>query len=59
MDADEFAEVFNAGIRDMKVGTVPAGNDLVLICDVTRSRISNIKALLLLGANEGKLAVLT
>jgi ATP-dependent helicase/nuclease subunit B len=59
MDAEEFAEVFNAGIRDMKVGTVPAGNDLVLICDVTRSRISNIKALLLLGANEGKLAVLT
>ena len=49
----EFGEVLDTGLTEVKVGLIPPGVDEVVIGDTERTRLKDIRALFLLGANEG------
>ncbi len=53
MSPSEFAEIFESGINDLKVGVIPPTVDCVHVCDIDRSRIIETKALIVTGANDG------
>ncbi len=50
---DEFMEIFEAGISEIRIGTIPQHVDQVVIGDIQRSRLGNIKALFFIGVNDG------
>lgn len=52
---EEYQEIFQAGISGLKMGIIPAGIDNVIIGDIERTRLPNIKALFVVGVNEGTL----
>ena len=52
---NEFREIIEAGLMEAKVGLVPGEKDQLIIGDIERTRVSHIRALFLLGANESKL----
>ncbi|HEY8418429.1 MAG TPA: helicase-exonuclease AddAB subunit AddB [Limnochordales bacterium] len=49
----EFRQVVEAGLESLRIGLVPPGLDQVLVGSVERSRQPDIKAALVLGANDG------
>ncbi|MDO4789312.1 MAG: PD-(D/E)XK nuclease family protein [Johnsonella sp.] len=51
----EISDLINAGIEQIGVGIIPAKTDRVMIGDLKRSRLDEIKALFMIGANEGVL----
>ena len=51
----DFARVLEAGISAVSLGLVPPSLDQVIVGDLRRSRLPQVKALLLLGANENAL----
>lgn len=53
MGLSEYAELLDAGLSEMKVGMIPAGTDQVLVGDMERSRLKDIKVLFFAGVNEG------
>lgn len=53
MTVKDFATIFEAGITDVDVGIIPFGIDCVTVGDIKRSRLPDIKALFVLGVNEG------
>ena len=55
MTAAEFRGLIEAGLSEAKVGLVPHGSDMITVGDIERTRLSHVKALFLLGANENKL----
>ena len=48
----EYCELLDAGLEEAKVGVIPPSLDQVVIGDVERTRIRNIRALFFLGAND-------
>lgn len=50
---NEFAEILDAGFGEIKVGAIPAVVDRVLVGDITRTRLDQIKVLFFVGVNEG------
>lgn len=48
----EYCELLDAGLEEAKVGVIPPSLDQVMIGDVQRSRLKNVKALFFLGAND-------
>lgn len=50
----EYRELVETGLREAKVGLIPAGAEQILIGDMERTRLKEIKALFFLGVNEGK-----
>ena len=50
---EDYSQILNAAFDTTKVGTIPAGNDYVLLGDVQRTRFENIKTLFFIGVNEG------
>ncbi len=50
---EEFAEVLEAGFRELKIGYIPPENDAITVGDVKRSRLNGIRHLFLIGINEG------
>ncbi|KOP81684.1 helicase-exonuclease AddAB subunit AddB [Cytobacillus solani] len=50
-----FAEVLDAGMESMRFTLVPPAMDQVMVADLERSRLSNIKAAFVIGLNEGVL----
>lgn len=50
---DEYSQILNAAFDTTKIGTIPAGNDYVLVGDVQRSRFEKIKTLFFIGLNDG------
>lgn len=50
----EYRELVETGLREAKVGLIPAGSEQVVIGDMERSRLKEIKALFFLGVNDGK-----
>ena len=59
MSADEFAKILDAGFEEIKVGIIPPSIDCVTVGDVERTRLEHVKALFVLGVNEGILPRLT
>lgn len=53
MELAEYAELLDAGLSEMKVGLIPAGTDQVVVGDMERSRLKDIKVLFFAGVNEG------
>ena len=49
----EYVELMETGLRECKVGIVPPSTDCVVIGDITRTRLSDIDVLYLVGVNEG------
>lgn len=53
MGQKEYAEILDAGFAEIKVGLIPAVVDRVVVGDITRTRLSHIKALFFAGVNDG------
>lgn len=49
----EYSELLDAGLEEARVGVIPPSIDEVTVGDIERTRLKNIRALLLLGANDG------
>ncbi|MCR5791811.1 MAG: exodeoxyribonuclease V subunit gamma [Lachnospiraceae bacterium] len=51
----EYQELLGVGIREIRVGLIPASLDQLVVGDMQRTRLNNIKAMFVLGANEGQI----
>ncbi len=52
MDLEEFHDVYAAGLSAASIGVIPPANDSVIVGDIERTRLSNIKVLFCLGATD-------
>ena len=50
---EEFYRILEAGLSEIQVGTVPRNVDRVVAGDVERTRLTGVKALFFIGANDG------
>lgn len=55
MSTEEFSELLDAGFSEVKVGVIPPGSDRVVVGDMERTRLKDVKVLFLLGVNEGNI----
>lgn len=53
LSVKEFREILETGFSEAKVGLVPPGRDQVVVGDIERTRLQDIKVLFFLGVNEG------
>lgn len=53
MPLDEYAKILDAGFEAAKVGVIPSGYDRVMVGDIERSRLDQVKVLFLVGVNDG------
>lgn len=53
LSTEEFADILKAGLSELSAGVLPQGVDQVLVGDIERSRLSEIKVLFLAGVNDG------
>lgn len=51
----DYISVIDEGIKEIKIGIIPPSLDALTVGDLTRTRLDNIKALFLIGANDGKI----
>ena len=51
----EFLEILQAGFGEIEVGTLPQNVDRVLVGDMERTRLKQVKALFLVGVNDGNI----
>ncbi|MGN0317473.1 MAG: PD-(D/E)XK nuclease family protein [Lachnospira sp.] len=49
----EFAKVLDSGFDEIKIGLIPQTNDCVVIGDMERTRLDNIRILFFVGVNDG------
>ncbi len=52
MDLQEFKDIFSAGLSAAAIGVIPPANDSVIVGDIERTRLSNIKVLFCIGASD-------
>lgn len=50
---EEYAKILDAGYESAKVGIIPPGYDRVLFGDMERTRLDSVKALFVVGVNDG------
>ena len=55
MDLDEFIKILDSGIEELTIRTIPKGMDRVIVGDIERTRVGEVKVLFLLGANDGNI----
>lgn len=53
LDIQEFEDLLNTGFSEMEVGFIPPGVDQIVVGDIERTRLKDIKALLFIGVNDG------
>ena len=51
---DKYAKILKMGLAQSDLGIIPASQDQVIVGDVDRSRSHKVKALFLIGLNDGK-----
>ncbi len=49
----EYSDILEAGFSSANVGTIPSDRDLVIIGDIERTRLEDIKYLYFIGLNDG------
>lgn len=49
---DEYLKLLDAGLEEARVGVIPPGIDQVVVGDIQRTRLKDIKALIFVGAND-------
>lgn len=49
---DEYCRLLDAGLEEARVGVIPPGVDQVVVGDIERTRLKDIKALVFVGAND-------
>ena len=52
-DMKNYSQILDAGFGEIKVGVIPATIDQVMVGDITRSRLEDVKVLFFVGVNEG------
>ncbi len=52
---EEFSDLLDAGFSEVKVGVIPPGSDRVVVGDMERTKLKDVKVIFLLGANEGNI----
>lgn len=52
MHIQEFKDIFSAGLSAASIGVIPPANDSVIVGDIERTRLSNIKVLFCIGASD-------
>lgn len=52
VDLGEFQDIYEAGLSAASIGVIPPANDSVILGDIERTRLSNIKVLFCLGASD-------
>ena len=55
MTVSEFSKIVDAGLGEGKLAIVPPTIDTVTVGDIERTRLANLKAVFVVGANEGVL----
>lgn len=55
MDLKEFADILDSGLAEISVGTIPQNVDRVLVGDIERTRLKQVKALFFVGVNDGNI----
>lgn len=53
LSPSDFSDVLEAGFSAAKVGSIPQGNDCVILGDIERTRLDGVKILFFLGVNDG------
>lgn len=49
----EYNRIMASGFEEIKIGLIPPSKDCVLIGDIERTRLDNIKAMFFIGVNDG------
>ena len=52
---EEFGQILDAGVGEIQVGMIPQTVDQVVVGDMERTRLKQVKALFFLGVNDGKI----
>ena len=55
MSWEEFGQILDAGFGEIQVGIIPQEVDMVVVGDMERTRLKQVKALFFLGINDGKI----
>ena len=55
MGLKEFADILDAGFGEIQVGTIPQNVDRVVVGDIERTRLKEIKVLFFVGVNDGNI----
>lgn len=53
VELQDFYELMMLGIKDLSLGVIPGTLDMVVVGDITRTRLDEIKVLFILGVNDG------
>ena len=52
---EELSEILDTGFSEIRIGIIPKSVDVLPVCDLIRSRFSDIKVLFFLGVNDGNI----
>ena len=55
MTLQEFSDILDAGFGEIQVGTIPQNVDRIVVGDMERTRLKEIKVLFFLGVNDGNI----
>lgn len=55
ISAEEYRDILEAGIMEVRIGVIPAGTDIVTLGELERSRLEHIKVLFVVGVNDGQM----
>ncbi len=55
MTLKEFADILDSGLAEITVGTIPQNVDRILVGDIERTRLKQVKVLFFLGVNDGNI----
>lgn len=55
METKEFLDILEAGFLEIQVGTIPQNVDKVVVGDMERTRLNQVKVLFIVGVNDGNI----